>query len=91
MQSPSTAAYEAVLNVIHYLFYTSHMGISFGPVDPQRRQAFVTESQPRGWSDASFGGRKGRRTGEEGGGGERGSSMIHTVVYASCEGMPLPF
>ena len=58
MQSPSTAAYEAVLNDIHYLYHTSHMGISFGPVDPHRRQAFVTESQPRGWSDASFGGRE---------------------------------
>ena len=58
MQSPSTAAYEAVLSIIHYLYHTRHMGILFGPVDPHRRQALVTESQPRGWSDASFGGRE---------------------------------
>ena len=62
-QSPSTAAYEAVLNIMHYLYHTSHMGISFGPVDPHRQQSFMNKgraqgkSQPQGWSDVSSDGR----------------------------------
>ena len=32
MQSPSTEAYEAALNVLHYLYATKSMGITYGRV-----------------------------------------------------------
>ena len=59
MQSPSNEAYDAVMNLLHYLYHTRHMGITFGPADANRvRDDDIERSEPRVWSDASWGGRE---------------------------------
>ena len=59
MQSPSTEAYEAALNLLRYMYHTKHMGITFGNIDPERtKMVGIQKSEPFVWADASFGGRE---------------------------------
>ena len=62
MQSPSTEAYEALLNVLAYAYHSRDIGITYGKVDESRAvppDSVLTDcTDPRTWHDASFGGKQ---------------------------------
>ena len=61
MQAPSNAAYEACLGVIHYLYHTKELGITFGKVrdltDPDDIEPDYDGSYVRAHGDGTFNGR----------------------------------
>ena len=57
MHSPSTAAYEAVLDILRYLFATKDLGITYGPVRTRPAGDDYDGTRIRVVSDGSFNGR----------------------------------
>ena len=55
MKDPSNSAYEAIINVVHYLYATRQLGITYGPM--RNDEPDYDGTRPRAWGDGSFGGR----------------------------------
>ena len=55
MKSPSTKAYEALLDVLQYAYQRRKTGITYGGGS---RSHLATDLKPEIWSDASFGGKQ---------------------------------